>query len=106
MHTTTTVYLGVADLEASATSPVFADADGYPWTTVTLGGFDTAGQVVIHLDPRDGANPLHLAEHLERLAKDLRNDFSRWVASPESDGWTAVRKVLATADAITQAVSR
>lgn len=104
MHTRTTLYLGLADLEASAVSPVFTDDDGNPWATVTFGGFEThGGQVDIHIDPRDGTNPIVLAEHLERLANDIRSDFSRWVATPEADSWTAVRKVIATADAIAKA---
>lgn len=101
MHSTTTIYLGIADLEASATSPVFTDDDGNPWVTVTLGGFETHGSVQVHIDPRDGTNPLVLAQHLERLATDIRNDFSRWVSSPASDQWSMVRKAIATAEAIT-----
>lgn len=104
MKTNTTVYLGVDDLNASAISPVFTSPDGEPWATVTLGdAFGGSAQVVLHNDPGLGANPLHVAATLERLAAELRLAFARWISSSDSDQWVAVRDAIATAEAITQA---
>lgn len=101
MRSSTVVYLGPDDLTDSAVSPIFTGIDGEPWCTLTLGSI-FAG-VVLHNDPVLGANPINVAETLERLAGEIRTQFSRWVASPESDTWTAVRDAIATAEAITQA---
>jgi hypothetical protein len=105
MHSSTVVYLGTDDLADACVSPVFTGQDGAPWATVSFGDPFSGNRhpFVLHTDPAHGANPLHLAECLERMARELRVEFSRWCASPDSDTWTQVRKVVAVAEAMTEA---